>query len=375
MSRATSVDEFEEGLELIAANLHSCYADRDGNIAYWMTGRDPVRPDGDDDEWRFPQGFAGPPLEWDAEVIKPRSTERNTSRGFYGGWNQKTNPDYPNYGWPSYGPFDRSHVVLDYLTSHDNLTFEEVRDLALNVATTDAFSIDFAGNPWPSGGGNPWEFAKDDFSAAVHANSTEARETALAILETWDGHFVDGGETEWVAGKHRADGWMLMDAWIREVIRLTFEDELETISWWQWSDYLNPKLFDVLLHGLAGKSSSIVNKYNWFQNLADPTGPQTADDIIVEALDNVLDTLGNRPWGTNKRGVTEHVHDIFGTVHTTPFSSRSTYVQCVEFGSSGPVRIESVFPMGESGNIFSPHFRSMNKLFDSFEYRPFPLFD
>ena len=47
----------------------------------------------------------------------------------------------------------------------------------------------------------------------------------------------------------------------------------------------------------------------------------------------------------------------------------------VELDSTGPIRIESLFPMGESGNIFSPHFRSMNKLFDSFEHRPFPLFD
>jgi penicillin amidase len=47
----------------------------------------------------------------------------------------------------------------------------------------------------------------------------------------------------------------------------------------------------------------------------------------------------------------------------------------VEFGSSGPVYIESLFPMGESGNIFNPHFWSMIKLFDSFEHRTFPLFD
>ena len=57
MARAASMDEFEEALELVGTSLHSCYADRDGNIAYWMTGRDPVRPEG---EWRFPQGFTGP---------------------------------------------------------------------------------------------------------------------------------------------------------------------------------------------------------------------------------------------------------------------------------------------------------------------------
>lgn len=368
VARATSMDEFEEGLEFAAVSMHACYADRDGNIAYWMSGRDPVRPDG---EWFFPQGFAGPPLEWDAEILTPRSTDRNTSRGFYCGWNNKTNPDYPS-GFNNYmvifGPCHRAQVIHDYLISHDNLTFEEVRDLALNIATTDSFGY----------GGNPWDFVSDDFSAAVHANPTETRVDALTLCEDWDGHFVAGGESEWVSGRHRADAWMLMDAWIREVIRLTFEDELSTVTM-IWEDphltWHRGLLFNVLFHGLAGESSGIVNNYNWFQNLSDPTAPQTAYDIIVEALDNVLDTLGNRPWGRNERGVIKHNHDIFGKVHTTPFASRSTYAHCVEFDSSGPVRIESFFPMGESGNIFSPHFRSMKKLFDSFEHRVFPLFD
>jgi penicillin amidase len=259
-------------------------------------------------------------------------------------------------------------VIHDYLISNDNLTFEDVRDLALTVATTDSFGY----------GGNPWKFAKDYFAAAVQGNPTEDREDALTLLEDWDGHFVAGGESEWVSGKHQADAWVLMDAWIREAIRLTFEDELNTVTM-IWEDpnlrWHMPLLFNVLLHGLAGESSGMVNNYNWFQNLSDQTAPQAANDIIVEALDNVLETLGRRPWGRNERGVIEHKHDIFGTVHTTPFSSRSTYAQCIEFDSSGPIRIESLFPMGESGNIFSRHFRSMKKLFDSFEHRSFPLFD
>jgi len=144
---------------------------------------------------------------------------------------------------------------------------------------------------------------------------------------------------------------------------MTYEDQAQGV------------LFNVLLHGLAGESSGIVNNYNWFQNLSDSTTPQNADAIIVQALDNVLGELGDKPWGENARGVIEYRHDIFGEVHTTPFASRSTYGHCVEFGPSGPVRIESFFPLGESGNILSPHFLSMAELFDAFEHRPFPLFD
>jgi len=363
-ARASSMDDFAVGIERIGVSMHSVYADRDGNIAYWLAGRDPVRPPG---EWRLPQGFAGAALEWDSSVLKPRSTDRNTSQAFYCGWNNKTNSTYESgFNSTSYmfGPAHRVHVIQEYLASNDNLDFEDLRDLGLNIATTDSFG----------GGGNPWTFVSDAFSAAVDANPAEAREAALTLLEQWDGHFVGGGPSEWATGADRADAWVLMDAWTREVIRLTFEDELATATM-TYEDQGDALLFNVLLHGLAGESSGIVNNYNWFQNLSDPTAPQTADSIIVQSLDNVLGALGEKPWGENARGEIVYRHDIFGVVHTTPFSSRSTYGHCVELGPSGPVRIESFFPLGESGNILSPHFLDMAELFDVFEHRPFPLFD
>ena len=113
------------------------------------------------------------------------------------------------------------------------------------------------------------------------------RSAALALLAAWDGHFVDGGAGSWAAGKNRADAWMLMDAWIKEVLKLTFEelDALPTAK----NDLV---LFNVLLHGL--KPGGINNYYDWFKN-ADLTAPQTANAIIVKALDNTLATLGASP--------------------------------------------------------------------------------
>jgi penicillin amidase len=143
-------------------------------------------------------------------------------------------------------------------------------------------------------------------------------------------------------------------------------------------------LFNALLHSLAGVSSGIINNYDWFQNMEEPGAPQTADAIIVQALDTVLVMLGDRPWGINARGVITYDHALLGPVHTTPLSQRSTYAHIVEFGHAGPSRIESMFPLGESGTIlgdpvsgpsFDPHFFSMTPEFDSFEPRVFPLFD
>ncbi|MDX2439623.1 MAG: penicillin acylase family protein [Desulfobacterales bacterium] len=381
LADAKSMNEFGEGIEKIGVSQHFCYADRDGNIAYWMSGRNPVRPAG---EWRLPQGLKGSSLEWDSSILAERSTARNPERGYFGGWNNKTNPDYDN-GYNSisdiYGPFHRSHVIYDYFDTafeeDQRLSFDDVRDLALNIAATDSFGR----------GGNPWKFVEPYFKKAVtdaktptDANTTEdiqARQDALELLSNWDGHFVEGGESMWAAGPDRADAWVLMNAWIREVLSLAFDDELGESN----QDALI--LFNVLLHGLAGSESGIVNNYSWFEN-TDLNAPQTAEKIIVAALDTVLAQLGDTPWGENARGQIIYNHAMLGPIHSHPFSSRSTYAHCVEYGADGPVRIESMFPLGQSGNIlsggvggvtFDDNFFSMTEFFDNFVHREFPLFD
>ena len=387
LARARSMDEFGEGIEYVAVCQHFCYADRDGNIAYWMSGRDPVRPPG---EYRLPQGTPGlTPQDWDDDVLKSRSTARNPARGFFGGWNNKTSPWYDNaYNSNNdiYGPFHRAHVIEEFLSRPEKRSFAEIRDLAIDIAATSSIN----------GGGNPWAFVAPTFRAAVEAAGlTGPRELALEALENWDGHFVAGGPVEWVAGEYRAPAWVIADAWIREVIRLTFEDELprdlDDDGEWRGT-YMGTNqyvLFNVLLHGLAGEDSGIVNRYDWFDNITVPDGledpkiPETPKDIIVQALDNVMAEFGNTlPMGV-ERGDIVYRHDFIGEVHRTPFASRSTYAHVVEYGRKGPVRIESMFPLGESGTIlmgpggvpvFDPNFFSMVPVYDAFQPREFPLF-
>ena len=372
LARAQNMDEFGAAVEKMGVSQHFCYADNDGNIAYWMSGRDPQRPDG---EWRFPQP-ADNPLEWDAAVLRERATDRNTTQGYYGGWNNKAEANYPssfnNLDY-FFGPFHRAHVIDEYLSTHDDLTFEEIRDLALDIATTDSFGK----------GGNPWPWVATKFADVVNASTTTERAAALALIESWDGHFVDGGAANWASGTDRADAWILTQKWIDKVLSLTFDDELGP-------DHGESKmrLFNVLLHLLDESGEGIAILYpNWFAN-ADTSAPQTIEDIILQALDATLVELGTQPWGTDARGTIEYKHDLLtDTLHETPFSSRSTYAHCVEMGEYGPVRIESMFPLGESGHISleiigdtptpvpSDHFFDMAPVFDAFAPRDFPLFD
>lgn len=385
LARAADMDEFDDAVRRVTVSQHYCYADRDGNIGYWMSGYDPVRnPEADA---RFPQAGDGS-AEWPEPVTyKPVSSSRNTSQGFYGGWNSRSSQTYENsFNNPGYhfGPFHRGHIIHDFLSDNNRLTFEDVRDLARYIATTDSVTHEFLDDPYNSygDGGNPWIYVKTDFTNAVRTFPTPSRMQALSILETWDGHFVEGGKDAWSYGPDRSDAWILMNQWISTVLKKTFEDELG----WGETDigYTENRilLFNVLLHALPGYHTAIVTSYDWFSNTIDPYAPQTAPEIIVSALDETLAALGNQPWGIDRRGEITYTHEMLGKLHVMPTSSRSTYAHCVEMGTSGPVRIESMFPLGESGTIlvspitgkpvFDPNFFSMSPVYDGFEHRVFP---
>ena len=445
LAHAQSINSFGDGIEKLGFSQHFCYADKDGNIAYWMSGRDPIRPDDPLDlAYQLPQGSIPgvPAMDWDDDRLKPRSHLVNPRRGYFAGWNNKSHPYYsgsPNNVYYFPGPFHRSHIIYEYLDTHNDLTYENVRDLAISVATTDSIGK----------GGNPWPFVKCVFSEAVAENPTTERQNALNLLTTWDGHFVDGGIDNWTTGKNRADGWMLMDKWIRRVIEKTFEPYFEVLfrpvdNSYGGDDEANIlfgneyqcRLLNVIIRSFKGRCH-----YDWYNSniLLPPESDQyvasvqamksKAVSIIVEALDESLTELGDRPWGQGKRGYIAINHAVVTNVKQStiyalntmpdsmtktyliqnltisnlwniPLSSRSTYAQCVEFGSEGPERIESFFPLGQSGyinwqmllardtdplfkhftaphqtNYYHKHFFDMSiKYFDKFVHRSFPLF-
>ncbi len=366
LARATSMDQFGQGIEKICVSQHFCYADRDGNIAYWMSGWDPVRSPNQDPRMPSPGDYQH---EWTG-AMKPRAHARNPAQGYFGGWNNKASASYDNAPQNlsySFGPFHGAHVVDDYLRTHDHLTFEEVRDLALNIATTDSFAI---------GRGVVWSQVGPFFTAAVNAYPAPHRLAALALINGWDGHFVAGGPSQWASGTLKADAWVLTEEWTKEFIQFVMANEVGTTLGAPSMQNLN-----VCLHALKGSSSGVVNLYDWFKDTQHVGLPEDPQQLIVLALDSVLNRLGMPPWN-QPRGVITHRHDLLGPLHTTPFANRSTYAHCIEYGPSGPVRLETMFPLGESGFIgmgpqgqplFDPNYFSMAPVYDPFTPRSFPL--
>jgi penicillin amidase len=373
-ARAESIAGVDVAVKKAGVSMHICYADLDGNIAYWMTGWDPIRQPTSNP--LIPQ-FGDGNNEWTGER-RPVAHDSNPAQAYYGGWNNKASVDYnnpPNNLAYYNGPAHRAQVVEDYLSAHDDLTFEEVRDLALNIATTESFMSTQRGK---SGGGNAWPFVADAFKAAVAANPSDDRNAAVAMIDAWDGHFVAGGPSEWRFGAFRADAWAVQDWWIQDVLRITFEDEFRAAGM-SWEDQDAAILFNVLVRALAGQTL-----YDWFQDAAG-TGdkPIGAEAIIIRALDNVIEHAGLGPYNL-PRGYIPYEHPVLGQLWQTPYSARSTYAQVVEYDMNGPSRIESMFPLGESGQFWfngtftpdpDPNAFSMVPVFDAFLPRPFPLFD
>jgi penicillin amidase len=149
-------------------------------------------------------------------------------------------------------------------------------------------------------------------------------------------------------------------------------------------------LFNVLVRALAGADAALPTFYDWFQDRLGSGAPTTAEGLIVVALDNVIASMGLGPY-EYPRGEIVYGHDLlsqldpaFGALHSMPFSSRSTYAHVVEYDATGPVRIESMFPLGQSGQLsyvgtlvpaFDPNYFSMAPVYDPFMPRPFALFE
>ncbi len=235
--------------------------------------------------------------------------------------------------------FHRAHVIEDYLSTHDDLTYEEVRDLALNIATTDSFSA-AAATPGPlSPMRSPlrWRPTRPPTGRLRWTCSTHGTATSSP---------ADPPSGAWAP--QRADAWVLQDAWIREVVRLTFEDEF-MMAGMDYADQSTLINFNVLLRELDGRTahcprSTLVPGRVGLRQTADARGHHRSRPSTT-----CLPTWVSGPTAPSA-GWIVYSHQVFGEMWQTPLSSRSTYAHCVEFDGNGPARIESMFPLGESGS-------------------------
>ena len=127
LNRAKNWDEFVAAMRLIEApQLNVCYADVEGNIGYWVTGKVPVRAKGDG---KLPApGWTGE-YEWVGEVpFEEMPHALNPEQGYVVTCNNRNVPDdYPYFLGDIWMNGYRARRIDDVLKGKDKVTVDDFR--------------------------------------------------------------------------------------------------------------------------------------------------------------------------------------------------------------------------------------------------------
>ena len=183
-----------------------------GNIAYWLSGKVPIRPAGFDPRLPLP-GIGN--AEWTGE-FRPIPFAINPARGWLSSWNSKPSLGYPNPDQRSFGKQWRS-LEIDERLAGGLISLNDMKDIAKDIARTDQ-----------GGDGREARYLKPYLLNALDVvpPSNALASQARAVLKTWDGSVF--GDP--IAATTREAGQVIFAKWL-EVMRVnTFGDELGTGS-------------------------------------------------------------------------------------------------------------------------------------------------
>ena len=142
MARATNWQEFVEGLK----NMHlgpvawnHIFADKRGNIGYWLSGHCPIRPD--NQGWLARKGWTGDqdwrgyiPFDQLPHIYNPKQKYIATAN------NKNRLDDYPYYLGAEYA-LSRIQRIDEVLRSKDKFSVEDMKALQLDVVVVSARNI------------------------------------------------------------------------------------------------------------------------------------------------------------------------------------------------------------------------------------------
>ena len=125
-NRASNIKQFEEAAKKIPTSHNFLYSDKQGNIGYWITGKNAIRAEGTDhrlpmigdgsQDWKGIHSFEAMP-----QAINP-------AQGYVANWNNKPSPDW-EYTETAYGPTHRAKFIIDQLNSMKKVSWSDMEEL------------------------------------------------------------------------------------------------------------------------------------------------------------------------------------------------------------------------------------------------------
>ena len=356
MDRAHNLDEFEAAIDQMVGTGNFLYADTLGNIAFWQSGRIPVRPAGFDTRLPLPGDGSA---EWTGD-FQPIPKSINPVRGWLANWNTRASVESGNPDNQTFGKQHRAREIeqamqaalADGVVSEDELT-----GIARDVARTKLQGQIGREARYL----RPYLLAALDSVPPANPLAPEAR----AVLEAWDGSSI----ADAVTSTNLEPGEVIFTAWFTQMLTNTFGDEL--------GSSVGQANVNTLIHVLddaLGGGSGVPPSRDYF-NGADP------NTVMSATFDQVLTALGptSASW-TKPRNVVRFSRAQFPTipeVGTMLESNKNTYAQVVILGNPH-VTVKTILTLGQSGFIqlvppstpqFDPHFSDQLDQYRSFQYK------
>ncbi len=371
MSHATNQIEFETAMPLLhAPGLNIMYGDAENNIGWYAVGKLYELPENTHSKFIL-DGTNGKnePIRYLDFSENPKAT----NPPWHYVYSANNQPDsisgmlYPGY----YLSENRAKRIVQLL--------EPKNDWDKNAMTKMITDVQSSVNP---------TIAKELVSLIDQQNLNENQKEALAILQNWNGdnQLQDIAPTIY----HKL---------IYLCLKNTLRDELGDDM---FNQLMKTHLIKRTIAPLFLKENSV-----WFDNIETTDKSESRKDIIIqsyiEAISALENQLGNdiSQWTWNKVHTLEHQHPI-GKIdvlrsyfNVGPFEINGTrevinnlafyYDESGEYKViSGPSTrriidfsdIEnslSILPTGQSGNIFSPHYKDQAELYNNGEFRKMML--
>lgn len=341
-NHAKDLTGFAKSAELIYTNHNLIAATSDGDIGYWHCGKPPIRARGYD--LRLPPLGTG---EYDWQGVMPFSKMPqviNPPQGFLVSWNNKPARWWDNGDFPVWGEIYHVHRLERLIKAQSKLTFEQVRDFNVDIATNE-HAADYI---------KPYLLAS--ISKAARKNGDKRIIEAAGYLQFWNNHAEDGSV-----------GKTIFDAWYQEMLDATFGETLKEVkalivqsgSTPVYNLIMQPSL---LLHVLDGKKSGLPPSRDYFNG-------KSRDEVIVEALVRALDTLAGKRGPQMNLWTYNQGSTSFAPLPGIPSMARGTYIQVTEL-SKPLFRSVNILPPGQSEDFRSAHYRDQREMAGFWRFKP-----
>jgi len=354
MSHAKSLEEFRKGAsKLHAPGLNIMYGDAKNNIAWFASAKLYKYQEGVDSKLVL-DGASG------KDEIASYLDFKDNPQAINPAWNYvysaNNQPDtiagilYPGY----YLPMDRGQRIVNLLEAKNDFTKEDAAEMVYDVTSSTA-------------AGNVQKFATGIDMSTLAASELES----LKALQKWNGEFAKDKIAPTIYNR-----------FMYEFLVATFKDEMQA----GFAQFINTPLQKKMWLAQIDKINSV-----WWDDVTTKDVKETRQEIITKSFQNAHVFLENQlgenveGWTWNRVVSIEHKHSLgeiallrryfnvgpFETVggneviNNQIFNLNSTGYYKIHAGPSTRRVIDfsdiehslGILPTGQSGNVFSPHYK------------------